>query len=207
LEKIAKLFGGSKLIHLIRDPRDVAKSCIDMGWAGNTYFGADSWIRTERDWDAFSSRFDSDKILAIKYEDFISNPRSTLEAVCSFLGTRYSDTMLSYSNSSTYSGPDASLIEAWRRKLTAREIALIEVKTEPLLSDRGYEPSGYPLKSPGRIETFLLSWQDRFYRWRFMCRRYGLFDVAAERFTRRMFPYFRKNVVDRMNATTRRYLK
>jgi hypothetical protein len=43
-DKVAGLFPGSKVIHIIRDPRDVANSCIGMGWAGNTYFGVAQWI-------------------------------------------------------------------------------------------------------------------------------------------------------------------
>ena len=38
-DRIHYLFPNAKYIHLIRDPRDVARSSIGMGWAGNVYYG------------------------------------------------------------------------------------------------------------------------------------------------------------------------
>lgn len=32
---VPKVFSQAKYIHLIRDGRDVARSCITMGWVGN----------------------------------------------------------------------------------------------------------------------------------------------------------------------------
>jgi hypothetical protein len=207
LDKIARFFPNSRLIHLIRDPRDVAKSCIEMGWAGNTYFGIDSWTGTERNWDIFSPKFDATKILQVQYEELISSPERVLKEVCSFLDLRYSDSMLSYSNSSTYSAPNSSLIEAWRKRLSAREISLVEVKVGSLLTSRGYKPSGYPVAPPGWIERIWLSWQNRLYRWRFMCDRYGLASVTVEKLSRRILPSLHKKIVVRMNAVTRQHLK
>ncbi len=207
LEKIAALFPGAKLIHIVRDPRDVARSCIGMGWAGNTYFGVDQWIETERNWDAYSWKFNGRNILQVKYEELIRDPRVTLEGVCTFLGVKFTDQMMSYPNSSTYASPDASLVEAWKTKLTVREVALIEMKLGSLLGGGGYELSGYPLDPPGRAEKFLLRWQNRFYKWNVASQRYGLLNVVMERITRKTSPSIHGKLVRRMSVVTRRYLQ
>ena len=49
---MAAVFPDAKVIHLVRDPRDVARSSVGMGWTGNSYFGVDHWIGTERDYAA-----------------------------------------------------------------------------------------------------------------------------------------------------------
>jgi hypothetical protein len=207
LGKIAFIFPDAKVIHLIRDPRDVAKSCIGMGWAGNTYYGVDAWISTERNWNDYSLRFNSANLLLIRYGDLIRNPRKTLERVCDFLGVRYAESMLCYADFSTYDAPDPSLVGAWRSKLSKREIALVEMKVGPLLKSRGYEPSAFALERLGWIERFLLYWQNQFYKWNFVRRRYGLFNMAMEILTRRIFRARPKTLVNRMNEITRLHLK
>jgi hypothetical protein len=47
--KVRALWPGCKIIHLLRDPRDVARSSIGMGWAGTLYHGVEHWIKSETD--------------------------------------------------------------------------------------------------------------------------------------------------------------
>ncbi|MEM9735225.1 MAG: hypothetical protein AAF908_01295 [Pseudomonadota bacterium] len=51
LDRALQIFPGTPVVHMLRDPRDVARSCIGMGWAGDVYHGVDGWIDTERGWD------------------------------------------------------------------------------------------------------------------------------------------------------------
>ena len=66
LERVMRALPDAKVIHLVRDPRDVAKSSISMGWAGNTWFGANHWIGTEREWEAATKPA---KVLELRYEE------------------------------------------------------------------------------------------------------------------------------------------
>jgi hypothetical protein len=54
-ERIPFLFPGARYIHLTRDPRDVARSSIALGMAGNLYRGVDIWATAERSWDGLVS--------------------------------------------------------------------------------------------------------------------------------------------------------
>ncbi len=38
---------GRPYIHLVRDPRDVARSVVQKGWAGNIYRASEFWIQAE----------------------------------------------------------------------------------------------------------------------------------------------------------------
>jgi hypothetical protein len=50
-DRLLRLWPEARFIHLVRDPRDVASSCIGMGWAGNVWTGVTRWIEAERLWD------------------------------------------------------------------------------------------------------------------------------------------------------------
>ena len=206
LGKIATLFPKSKLIHIVRDPRDVAMSCIRMGWAGNAYFGVDAWVATEHEWDAFSSEFDNAKILQVRFRDLISNPVLVLTETCKFLRIEFSEAMLSYPKRSTYASPDPSFIEMWRTNLSVREVALAEIKAAQLLTWRDYELSGYPMYPANRMELAYLWVQDRLYRWWF-CPPLWSFNVLMEKISRRFFPPLHKKFMSRINNSTRGYLR
>src|SRR5690606_16190463 len=69
VERLRELLPGPKVTHLLRDPRDVARSSIGMGWAGNTYHGATHWIRTEQEWGRIQPGIPDDEVHEVRYED------------------------------------------------------------------------------------------------------------------------------------------
>lgn len=207
LNKIAALIPDAKIVHIIRDPRDVARSCIAMGWAGTAYFGIDQWLETENSWDCFVRECRKDSIKELFYEDLICNPEEQLKIVCCFIGIPYSPDMLDYHTQSTYEAPDPSAIEQWRTKLTAREVALVEIRTKRFLVDRRYELSGYPLCPPGSLEKARLIWKNKTYKWKFGCRRYGYVNYLMEKVTRKVARPFHSIFVQQMNEITIKHLK
>src|SRR6056297_761789 len=168
--KMAALFPEAKIVHLLRDPRDVARSSIGMGWAGNSYFGAGHWIGTERDWDA--AGIDEGRVLTVRYETLMANLEAELARICGFLGLEFDPAMLRYYENSTYGPPDPGIAQKWKLKAGPREIALIEGRAGPLLAARGYEPAGTPA-TPGALERTRLVAEHRWKRWRYNIKRYG----------------------------------
>lgn len=168
--KMAALFPDAKIIHLLRDPRDVARSSIGMGWAGNSYFGVDHWIGTEAGWDA--ARIDGPRVLTVRYETLMAGLEAELTRICGFLGLEFHPVMLRYYENSTYGPPDPAIAQKWKTKASPREIALIEGRIGPLLQARGYEPAGAPA-IPGPLELARLTAQSRMKRWRHNIDRYG----------------------------------
>lgn len=192
-------FPDAKFLHLIRDPRDVALSTIRMGWAGNTYYAADHWIAAEESWEKLAINADSINLCELKFENLVSDPKTTLNALCDFLGTEYQPEMLHYYKGSTYGPPDISLIEQWKNLDSPREIELVEFKAKKLIQARGYGLSCDAHQPPGFYERLLLFFSNRAYRYRFSIRRYGLLLSLGRKITTvwPMLPgadYFRKRI-------------
>lgn len=168
--RLRELFPQAPVLHLLRDPRDVARSSVGLGWAGNSFHGIGHWIDTERDWDA--AAIPQARVLTVKFEDLMGDIEGELTRVCDFLGLPFDRAMLSYPDNSTYGPPDPKIAQQWKRKAGAREVARLEARAGDLLSARGYEPAGAPLV-PGPIEAAALAIEHRAKRWRFNARRYG----------------------------------
>lgn len=167
-----------RIIHLLRDPRDVARSSIGMGWAGDVYHGVGHWIRTEQEWQNERHRMSDDQVLEVSYEELIRAPEQELTRICTFLGLNYDPAMLDYDQNSTYSKPDASLTEQWKRKLSQKEIGLIEGRIGPLLEQSGYQPSGLPVITLSPAEQRKAKWKNRRARLKVQVERYGIRDMV-----------------------------
>lgn len=170
-DQVAHIAPKSRIIHMLRDPRDVARSSVIMGWAGLSYYGVNHWMVTEQSWDA--ADFSTDQVLTLKFEDLMADLESRLTEVCDFLGVPFSTKMLSYHQNTTYGPPDPKLAEQWRRKASPHEIALLEGKCGPLIRARGYASGPVP-HFPGRMESASLALRNNIGRRRASLRRYGL---------------------------------
>ncbi len=184
-DRVLEVWPDARFIHLVRDGRDVASSCIGMGWAGNTWTGATRWLRAELAWDALRPRLDPACYLELSYEELIQVPRDSLSAVCAFLGVPYDPAMLSYPQDTSYGAPDPRLTEQWRRR-DPEEVRLAEARLGELLRARGYQPSGHPPLEVGPLDELRLRGQDRLARFRFRLDRYGPLLWAGETVTRRL---------------------
>jgi hypothetical protein len=177
-ERIPELFPSARFVHLLRDPRDAAKSAIAMGWAGNVFHGVDHWIKSERSFERLAAATFPERIFQLKNEDLIRAPRQSLIRLCAFLGEAYDNHMLDYPSRSTYGPPDIKLVEQWRGDLSLQEIALIEGKAGGMLIERGYELSGAEQLVPNALYRAALRADNSWKRWRFNTRRHGI-GVAA----------------------------
>ncbi len=173
-DRIPDVLPDAKFIHLIRDPRDVARSSIGMGWAGNVYHGVDHWIDSERDWKALQQKLSPDQYLQIRYEDLILSPPEVLAEICAFVGVDYDEQMLEYDRDSTYGKPDPALVAQWKTKLTRREIEHVESKVPALMNEYGYHSDGQQPAVIGLVEKIKLKISNKIFKWRFAIDRYGL---------------------------------
>ena len=203
--RMAELMPQARVIHLLRDPRDVARSSVGMGWAGLSYYGVDHWIGTERDWDRAS--IPQSQVLTLKFEDLMVDLEPRLGEVCAFLGVPFSPAMLDYHRNTTYGPPDPRLSEQWRRKASRHEIGLLESKCGDMIGNRGYASGGAP-HHPGVVERAKLSLLNRVGRWRMGIHRFGLLLLIGAKLTRlvglrRLHLRFQRH----MNAKTTQTLK
>ncbi|WP_299681682.1 sulfotransferase [uncultured Roseobacter sp.] len=208
LDRALEVFPGMRVVHLMRDPRDVARSSIGMGWAGNTYYGVDHWIGTQRDWQRALPQLPDAQRLVIRYEDLIVSPEETLGAICSFVGLDFHPDMLAYDADSSYSKPDPRLITQWKRKQSPRDVGLVEAKIGPLLQDSGYAPSGHPQAPPSAVERARLWLNNKRVVWAWRFRRHGLVDPLLVKLAPRIgLSHLGRSARQRMDANRIRHLK
>lgn len=198
--RIPAIFPEARYVHLLRDPRDVARSAIGMGWAGNVWQGVDHWTHSERDFEALTRLVPAERILTVKNEALIADPVGELSRLCAFFGVPYDPAMLTYPATTTYAAPDPALSYQWRRQLSPREVGLIEGKIGRMLTDRGYEPSGHPPVRPGLAGRLALGAEHRWKRWRLMARRQGTLLLLADIVTRRLPPSPLTDLTRRLRA-------
>lgn len=207
-DRLLRLWPEARFVHLLRDGRDVARSCIAMGWAGNVWTGAQRWIDAETLWSELARAIPAERRLDVRYEDLVSDPEAVLGRVCRFLGREFDAGMLDYPESSTYGRPDPSLAERWRRDLSSGELALLEARIGPLLRERGYPESGVPPARVGSVRGLRLALQDRLARFRFRRRRYGLGLVLKGRLARSLgWKRLERRVIVERNRIDDRHLR
>lgn len=95
--QLMALFPGSRLVHIIRDGRDVNLSLEKVGWHGPTASDrARYWQQRVEMAHAAAHELGSERNLIIRYEELVLNTRVTLEAVCDFLGEVFEPGMLDF---------------------------------------------------------------------------------------------------------------
>ncbi|MEB3359570.1 MAG: sulfotransferase [Synechococcales bacterium] len=207
-DRLLHVWPEARFIHIIRDGRDVARSCIGMGWAGNVWCGVDRWLEAEQLWESLQRSLTPDRYIELTYEELIANPKETLMRLSEFLNVPYDEAMISYSEKSTYDLPDPAFIQQWRRKLSELEIRLVESRISKQLIERGYELSGLPPVEVTPLMAKRLKLQDWWSRFQFRLNRYGTGLFFSSYFARRIGPkQWRDRVQLQINAIDVQYLK
>jgi hypothetical protein len=156
MDTLWTLFPGCRFIHLVRDGRDVALSLQALSW------GSRDLLRVAQDWrwkvtmGRKMGRMVPDHYLEIHFEDLVVSPRDTLQRVCEFIGERFEEAMLDYSDtaadampagslvwhSSSVRPPDADKAGAWRTRMGRVDQALFDSVAGETLAMFGYPRSG-----------------------------------------------------------------
>ncbi|HEU4430059.1 MAG TPA: sulfotransferase [Myxococcota bacterium] len=206
--RVLRLWPDARFVYLVRDGRDVARSRVEMGWAGNVWAAASAWRETERDWRRLCAAVPAERRIEVRYEDLVRNPRGELTRICDFLDVDYSPGMLEYPARSTYEAPDPRVIARWRKKLSVRELTWLEREIGAELRARSYAPSRVPaawIPAPRRVALRL---GDRIGRMRFRMRRYGAGLWAKHQVARRFhFAALRRVTAGQMRTIDAAFLK
>ena len=183
---LLKIWSDAKFIHIVRDGRDVARSCIGMGWAGNVWTGTERWIETEKLWSRMEKSLSQEQKIEITYESLISQPKNTLQKLCNFMEITFEPEMLQHHRNTTYSAPNPALLNQWKRKLSEGEIQSIELRIAQMLRERNYPISDLLLievDSICRRKLKLQCWSNRV---KFRIKQNGLPLFIADYISRRL---------------------
>src|SRR5262249_32892338 len=124
--RLLRVWPDAKFIHLIRDGRDVARSIMEMGWAGNAWRASLYWEEAEQNWERLSRQIPKDRSFTVRFEDLVTDPKRVLGEICAFCGVSFDPVMLEYHRSSTYGPPDPKMVASWKRKMSVREVREVE---------------------------------------------------------------------------------
>lgn len=158
VEWLASAFPGSQIVHIIRDPRDVAASIHRAGWRPSISAAASFWKERVSAARSGGRAIAEDRYHEIRYESLVGDPANELRRLAHRIDVQFESEMTSTHQSGMDAMPEAhqgldhfSLLErpidpsrayAWRRELSRSEIADVESVAAPLMRELGYEVTG-----------------------------------------------------------------
>jgi hypothetical protein len=184
--RLQYVWPSAKYIYLLRDGRDVTSSVVKMGWAGNVFAGAKWWIDAEREWAQFQISLARDHWIEVRYEDLIADSEAQLRRICELIGVTFSGRMFDYARSSSYSLPDPSQSFKWRRKVSSRDLELLEARIGPQLAARGYELACEVRRGVNPARASWLQWRSRLKVYLHKVNTFGVRLFAMEVISRRL---------------------
>jgi hypothetical protein len=95
LDEIKALFPDVKIVHLVRDGRDVALDLAEADFQPHSvYCGALRWDECIQVAEDSSQRLGPESFLEVHYEALCADPEKTLKQICNFIGEDFSPDML-----------------------------------------------------------------------------------------------------------------
>ncbi len=127
-----ELYPKMKLIHMVRDPRDVMASYQSLGWASSEITANVHIMKTyfER-WNELRTLLPDDTYLEVRLEDLVNDTHATLERVCAFLDIELHPKMLGFDLSHSHSG-------RYRKDLSAELIRGLETGLRDWMTEKAY---------------------------------------------------------------------
>jgi len=130
-------YPGCKIIHIIRDPRDVVASLMRMPWASkNVTVNALSWLKYIRGAHRASQR---PNYLLVHYENVVHDPEAAIDSICTFLGETYNPDILATTGQSNVQNVskewwfqratkqvEKDRIGLWQQELDADQVSMVE---------------------------------------------------------------------------------
>ena len=115
-DAVLELLPEARLVHIVRDPRDVAASTATMRWGPSDPALAARWTADvlER-WARVREAVPPDRVLEVRLEDLAAEPEAVLRQTCAFLGLSWHDALLAFDWGHARSG-------RWRSAPGAAEI-------------------------------------------------------------------------------------
>lgn len=149
-----------RLIHVVRDPRDVVSSLLRMPWGSrNALINARLWSRCVLAAERWCER---DNYLRVHYERLVATPESELQRICTFVAEEYRKEMLLAGD---LPAADAWWFDrarapvqrdrsgAWQHDLTPEQVSAVEWIAGAQMRRVGYAPTGRSASPGARLRA------------------------------------------------------
>lgn len=170
-------FPDIKIVHIVRDPRDVCLSMIRARFGPKNHFAAaTAWSKYLSKVRDLKERYPKTKIIEVRYEELLGSPKTVLEELCTQLGVDYADTMLQFHDDVHPYNTDKTNLEnlrrplmsnntgKWRREFSERAVATIERIAEESMAEYGYSLSAERLPEISAVRRVLYQLDNRLKR-------------------------------------------
>lgn len=152
-DELMRLFPDMLFLNVVRDPRaQVASMNRAIIHDFDTMLNAKTWVDAHRTACALMEQY-PDRVLTIRYEDFLCSQEATLRKVCSFFGIDYLPQMLDVGRSfeaqqisqmsalwsSNCFPPIVANVDKFKKQLPIEEIEIIETLARDYMEIYGYE--------------------------------------------------------------------
>ncbi len=114
-KELFEMVPDAKLIHVLRDPRDVVASCIRQRWTPSTVDLAVKWYLSiiER-WFSIKKELQEDGYTEFKLEDLVANTETVLKTVCEFIDLPFEENLMTVDLSKSNTG-------RWKEEFSVEE--------------------------------------------------------------------------------------
>ena len=154
IDQLNRWFPSARFVHIIRDGRDACLSLLAQSFGSNNLLECARDWREEVEWvRRMGSVLGPQRYYEFRYEDLVTQPHSTLEVICHFLGIEFTPSMLNYHKDISGAVPEekrhiwpmltqaprADNTERWKRKLSHAQRVCFEKRAGRVLKVLGYE--------------------------------------------------------------------
>ena len=131
-KELHELMPESKLIHVVRDPRDVIASFMSQRWCPSDFNEALAMYKSIMSkWLEVESRLPIDFFKIIKLEDLVANPEDIIREMCLFSGISFHREMLNIK----LNKPNTN---RWKNELTNENINVIKSELKFIIDKFNY---------------------------------------------------------------------
>ena len=157
IPEIKKSFPNAKIVHIIRDGRDVAVSLNRLGWCHRFPWDAKhslaisglywQWLVSKG--REYGRRLDATDYLELRYEELVQHPQQTMKRLSGFIGEDLDSECIKTNPIGTMVRPNSSFphmaastpVGRWKT-LASGDTARMNVLLAPLLRELGYQQAG-----------------------------------------------------------------
>ena len=131
-DRTLEVLPDAKLVHIVRDPRDVVSSYGEQPWVPSDPIAAARLLRSVMStWDEISRRVPEESFFEVRLEDLTAEPEKEFAKICEFWGLDWDPSLLETKLSPSSFG-------RWRADLPAGKLDEIQQILLPVMQKYGY---------------------------------------------------------------------